>query len=93
MPTKPLCPPRVMRASPCSLSPQVPQGSVTPFAIANPEAAHVTLLLDHNLLNADRVYVHPLTNTASLGLSPVNLTKGLECVLISVTMENGFTAV
>ncbi len=59
---------------------QVPQGSVTPFAVANPEAAHVALLLDHKILAEARVFVHPLVNTASLGMSPSALTAGLKCV-------------
>lgn len=56
---------------------KVPQGSVTPLAVANPEAARVVLLLDHKIQSADRVYVHPLVNTASLGMSPASLLAGL----------------
>ena len=58
---------------------QVPQGSVTPLAVANPSAAGVCLLLDLKILAAERVYVHPLVNTASLGMSPAALTAGLRC--------------
>ena len=56
---------------------QVPQGSVTPFAAINPEAADVALLLDEKIQSEQRVYVHPLVNSASLGMTPASLSDGL----------------
>ncbi len=51
-------------------APQVPLGSVTPLAMANPAASSVILLLDERIKSQQAVFVHPLVNTHSLGLSP-----------------------
>lgn len=63
---------------------QVPLGSVTPLAVANPEAADVVLLLDakvRDLSPADTpVYVHPLVNTVSLAMAPEQLAAALRAV-------------
>lgn len=53
---------------------QVPLGSVTPLAIAQPSAAGVALLLDGKLRGQPRICVHPLDNTATMVLS----SEGLE---------------
>lgn len=58
---------------------QVPLGSVTPFAIANPGAKNVVLILDHNIKDQACVYAHPLVNTASLQLTPAALDAALRC--------------
>lgn len=62
----------------------MPLGSVTPLAIANPEAANVVLLLDAKILDPDHVpaddgvvYVHPLINTTSLAMSPAALVAAI----------------
>ena len=47
----------------------VTPGSVTPLAAMNDAAAMVTVVIDARLAQADRVNVHPLRNTATLGLS------------------------
>ncbi len=47
----------------------VAPGSVTPLAAMNDAAAMVTVVIDRRLARADRVNVHPLRNTATLGLS------------------------
>ncbi len=44
-------------------------GSVTPLAAINAEPESVTVVLDAALAEADPVNVHPLRNTATLGLS------------------------
>ena len=44
-------------------------GSVTPLAMINAEPGSITCVLDKNLADADRVNVHPLRNTATIGLA------------------------
>ena len=44
-------------------------GSVTPLAAINAAPGSITVVLDRGLAAADRVNVHPLRNTATLGLS------------------------
>lgn len=44
-------------------------GSVTPLAAINAAPGSLTVVLDAGLAIADRVNVHPLRNTATLGLS------------------------
>lgn len=43
-------------------------GSVTPLAAINAEPGSITVVLDAGLAAADTVNVHPLRNTATLGL-------------------------
>lgn len=50
-------------------------GSVTPLAAIADDAGAVTVVLDEGLAASDRVNVHPLRNTATLGLSPSNLKQ------------------
>ncbi|GLC45750.1 hypothetical protein PLESTB_000502400 [Pleodorina starrii] len=66
---------------------QVPLGSVTPLAIANPEATNVVLLLDAKIRDAahvpadgGRVYVHPLVNTTSLAMTPGALADAIKAL-------------
>lgn len=51
----------------------VSPGSVTPLAAINDGAGAVTVVLDRQLASAERVNVHPLRNTATLGLKPDDL--------------------
>ncbi|WP_258319811.1 prolyl-tRNA synthetase associated domain-containing protein [Qipengyuania flava] len=44
-------------------------GSVTPLAMINAEPGSVTVVLDAGLASADRINVHPLRNTGTLGLA------------------------
>jgi Ala-tRNA(Pro) deacylase len=44
-------------------------GSVTPLAAINAEPGSIAIILDAALATADPVNVHPLRNTATLGLS------------------------
>ena len=53
-------------------------GSVTPLAAINDDAHKVTIVLDTSLTASDRINVHPLRNTATIGLSPCNLIQLLE---------------
>ena len=55
----------------------VTPGSVTPLAaIADADGA-VNVVLDTRLAGADRVNVHPLRNTATLGLAGADLVRAL----------------
>ncbi len=48
-------------------------GSVTAFALINDRERRVRFHLDARLLEHDRVYFHPLENTASTGIRPADL--------------------
>ena len=50
-------------------------GSVTPLAAFNDQAGKVQLVLDEVLAAQPRVNVHPLRNTATLGLSGLDLVR------------------
>lgn len=44
-------------------------GSVTPLAMINAARGSVTVVIDQDLAAADRINVHPLRNTGTLGLA------------------------
>lgn len=48
-------------------------GSVTPLAMINAEPGGLTCILDASLANAPQVNVHPLRNTATIGLSGADI--------------------
>ncbi len=48
-------------------------GSVTPLAVLNDPALEVRVVIDQRLAAAARVNVHPLRNTATIGLSGADL--------------------
>lgn len=50
-------------------------GSVTPLAVINDPTGAVTLAIDSDLLQADLVNVHPLTNTRTTALRPDDLVR------------------
>ena len=51
-------------------------GAVTPFTLINESAkALTTMILDAKLMSFDRVWFHPLENTASTAISPDGLLK------------------
>ncbi len=52
-------------------------GSVTPLAAFNDEAHEVKVVIDSRLASSACVNVHPLRNTATLGLSGADLVKFL----------------
>jgi len=54
-------------------------GSVTPLAMINAEPGSVTCVLDAGLAAADRVNVHPLRNTATVGLPGADILRLIEC--------------
>ncbi len=55
----------------------VEPGSVTPFAIVNDRAGDVTMILDANLMEHERVNFHPLVNTMTTGISREDLLRFL----------------
>jgi prolyl-tRNA synthetase len=58
----------------------VPQGSVTPLALANDTEHKIEVVLSNELDNAQVIYVHPMTNTATMAVKPADLKKYLELV-------------
>lgn len=52
---------------------QITPGSVTPLAVINDSEMAVKVVLDSHLLTADRVNIHPLRNTATIGIDPADL--------------------
>ena len=56
----------------------VSPGSVTPLAMINAESGAVTVVLDQGLAEADRINVHPLRNSATVGLSGADTLKLLK---------------
>jgi Ala-tRNA(Pro) deacylase len=55
----------------------VTPGSVTPLAALNDTRHAVRVVLDPDLAGADAVHVHPLRNTATIGLSGADLVRAL----------------
>lgn len=50
-------------------------GSVTPLAMINAATGSVTVVLEAGLAEAERVNVHPLRNTATMGLPGVDVLR------------------
>jgi Ala-tRNA(Pro) deacylase len=55
----------------------VSPGAVTPLAAINAAAGTVHVVLDETLARAAAVHVHPLRNTATIGLSGADLVRAL----------------
>jgi Ala-tRNA(Pro) deacylase len=55
----------------------VEPGSVTAFAVANDVEGRVTMVLDANLMEHERVNFHPLVNSMTTGVSREDLLKFL----------------
>ena len=53
-------------------------GSVTPFALINPSANKVTVVLDQALMDFAEVNCHPLENTATTRLATLDLIRFIE---------------
>ena len=56
----------------------VPPGSVTPFALINPSAAEVRVVVDQALMPFAEVNCHPLENTATTRLATKDLIRFIE---------------
>src|SRR5690242_677593 len=50
-------------------------GSVTPLAMINAAPGSVTVVLEEGLASAERINVHPLRNTGTLGLSGADVLR------------------
>lgn len=50
-------------------------GSVTPFGLINNAHSDVAVLVDEELANEEKVNFHPNTNTATIGISYVDLER------------------
>ncbi|PIN11394.1 Proline--tRNA ligase [Handroanthus impetiginosus] len=59
---------------------QVPLGCVTPFALVNESARHVSLLLDQGFKTQERCFFHPLSNDMSIALNARDLDKFLNSI-------------
>ena len=55
-------------------------GAVTPLAMITGAQQGVTLFIDHELKNCAKIYVHPLVNDRTLGISPDSLNNFLNKV-------------
>lgn len=55
-------------------------GSVCPFAITNDTDQQVKILLDKSMMETEIVNYHPLLNTMTVGLKPVDLIKFIESI-------------
>jgi Ala-tRNA(Pro) deacylase len=55
----------------------VTPGAVTPLAAINDADGAVRVVIDTDLAEAERVHVHPLRNTATIGLSGGDLLRAL----------------
>ena len=56
----------------------VKPGSVTPLAILNNTAQNVQLVLEKAMMESERINVHPLDNSMTIGLTPSDLMTILE---------------
>ena len=56
----------------------VEPGSVTPFGVVNDREGRVSVILDANLMEHERVNFHPLVNTATTGVSREDLVRFLK---------------
>src|SRR5690349_10995633 len=56
----------------------VEPGSVTAFAVVNDTEGKVTMILDANLMEHERVNFHPLVNSMTTGVSREDLVKFLK---------------
>lgn len=59
---------------------QVPLGCVTPFALVNESARHVSLLLDKGFQSQEHCFFHPLSNDMSIALNACDLDKFLKSI-------------
>ncbi|XP_041013535.1 uncharacterized protein LOC121256726 isoform X2 [Juglans microcarpa x Juglans regia] len=59
---------------------QVPLGCVTPFALINDSARHVSLLLDQGFKDKEHCLFHPLSNDMAISLNVCELDKFLRLI-------------
>lgn len=63
----------------------VQPGSLTPLALSAPSAGGIAFLLDAGVQAAPKIILHPLVNTASLTLTPLDLEVFLRSINRTVT--------
>lgn len=58
----------------------VKQGCVTAYALINDKAGEVKFILDENLVKGghEKIYFHPMVNSATTGMTPENFLKFVE---------------
>jgi Ala-tRNA(Pro) deacylase len=56
----------------------VTPGSVTPLAAINDAEQQVVVVLDHHLMAASTLNVHPLRNTATISMAPADVVRLLK---------------
>lgn len=66
------------------------KGEVTPFGALNDEACRVEVVIDRDLLEFQRIGVHPNDNTATVWISPAHLEEVLRKSGHSVTYVDFF---
>ncbi|KAL3845544.1 hypothetical protein ACJIZ3_002947 [Penstemon smallii] len=59
---------------------QVPLGCVTPFAVVNESASHVSLMLDQGFKSKDSCFFHPLSNDMTVAINARDLDKFLNSI-------------
>ncbi|KAI3522274.1 hypothetical protein L1887_11786 [Cichorium endivia] len=59
---------------------QVPLGCVTPFALVNESAQHISLMLDEGFKTQECCFFHPLSNDTTISLHIQDLDKFLKSV-------------
>jgi len=63
-------------------------GSVTPFALMNDKTHRVTVVLDADMMKAEKINVHPLRNDASTALHADDLLKFINALGYSPRIVN-----
>jgi len=53
----------------------VEPGALTPLALMRDRSHAVTVVLDGKIMNDSQLYFHPLVNTESIGLAPMQLMQ------------------
>lgn len=67
-------------------------GSVTPFSIINDTGHQVELVLEEKMLRHDRMNVHPLLNTMTVGLAPDDFLRFLTEIKVTPRIVDLSTA-
>ena len=65
-------------------------GSVTPFSVINDKSGRVTVVLDKEMMEQEKINFHPMTNTATTTITPADLMVFMracrhEPLIVSVT--------
>eukprot|EP00475_Leptophrys_vorax_P031188 TRINITY_DN4716_c0_g1_i1.p1 TRINITY_DN4716_c0_g1~~TRINITY_DN4716_c0_g1_i1.p1 ORF type:complete len:619 (-),score=173.39 TRINITY_DN4716_c0_g1_i1:551-2260(-) len=66
----------------------VAQGSVTPLAVVNDKEHKVEVVISTELDAAEIIYIHPMTNTATMACNPADLKRYLEFAGATVSVKD-----